>query len=389
MFTYLEWLTQLIAFDTTSRNSNLDLIQMVYDFLSKQGFVIRLTQNEVEKKANLFATLPGENNKMTGGLILSGHTDVVPVDGQTWSTPPFTATQIENRIYGRGTCDMKGFLAVMLALVPYFKTLKLAKPLHFAFSYDEEVGCIGARSLIADFQEIGIQPEACIIGEPTSMRPVIAHKGGNRFRCQVHGRAKHSSLTPEGCNAIEHAAQLICWIRELAERYRCEGPFDKFFDVPYTTLSTNMIQGGIAFNTIPALCEFTFEFRNLPSILPQQILQKIQAYAEQELLPKMRKEYEEAKIIIEGSLGAPGFEAEPNADLTRLVYLLTQEQETRKVAYATEAGLFQQAGIPTLICGPGSIEQAHGPDEFVTVEQLEQCSEFLKKIVSAFCKHSV
>lgn len=384
MLNSYEWLAKLVAFDTTSRNSNLELIQVVSDFLSAQGFSTRLTHDETGKKANLFATLPSVAGKVSGGLVLSGHTDVVPVDGQKWATPPFVATQIDDRIYGRGACDMKGFIAVVLALVPHFKTLKLTKPLHLAFSYDEEVGCIGARSLIADFQQFGIQPDACLVGEPTLMCPVVAHKGGNRFRCRVHGRAMHSSLTPDGCNAIEYAAQLICWIRQLAEQFRREGPFDTLFNVPYTTLSTNMIQGGIAFNTIPALCEFTFEFRNLPTMDPKSLIQKIEQHVREELLPKMQKEYREADIVIDSVSGTPSLDAAVDAEITRLVYLLTQETETRKVAYATEAGLFHQAGIPTLVCGPGSIEQAHGPNEFVTTEQIDRCAEFLKHLVQEF-----
>lgn len=380
----LQWLSRLIGFDTTSRNSNLDLINCVQDWMQQHGAICRLTHDAKEKKTNLFATLPSAAGSMHGGLILSGHTDVVPVDGQEWETNPFLATERDGKIYGRGACDMKGFLAVALALVPDLAQRQLAKPVHFAFSYDEEVGCRGAPLLIADLQRAGIQPEGCIVGEPTEMQPVIAHKGIQVFRCRVTGHAAHSSLTPQGCNAIDYAAELICYLRDLAQRIRAEGLRDDYFDVPYTSVSTNMIQGGNAHNTIPALCEFIFEFRHLPSIKPQTILSEIEAYISDVLLPRMQQERSTANIELENLAAAPGFEADNQSVLLQWAREIAQQADILKVAYATEAGQFQAAGIPTIVCGPGSIEQAHRANEFVEITQLERCRQFLENIIVKF-----
>lgn len=382
--TILEWLDRLIAFDTTSQYSNMHLIACVKEWMMRHDAECHLVRDPHEDKANLFATLPAANGRTDGGLILSGHTDVVPVDGQKWEANPFEMTKIGDNIYGRGTADMKGFLAVALALVPTFKAMKLEYPLHFAFSYDEEIGCRGAPFLIADLPNTGYQPRACLVGEPTEMLPIVAHKGKQSFRCEVHGRAAHSSLTPEGCNAIEHAARLICFIRDLADQYKENGPFDPAYDVPFTTLTTNLIKGGNATNTIPAWCEFIFEYRNLNETPSSAIEKKIQKYIDTELLPRMRAEYAEAKITLDKFAGAPGLNQVEDADITKLVRKITQDNQTRKAAYATEGGLFQRAEIPSILCGPGSIEQAHRPNEFVTMEQLEKCEKFLVELVSGF-----
>ncbi|MDR3476975.1 MAG: acetylornithine deacetylase [Gammaproteobacteria bacterium] len=378
------WLAKLVSFDTTSRNSNLELILNLQDWFVANGLTPRLTHNTKDKKANLFATLPAFDGNTHGGLILSGHTDVVPVDGQVWNTDPFVATTINDRIYGRGTTDMKGFIATTLALLPEFKKMRLSKPLHFAFSYDEEVGCHGAVHLIEDILMQGIEPDACIVGEPTSMQLIVAHKGINLFRCRIHGNAKHSSLTSEGCNAIEYAALLIGWIRQFADKVREKGPKDNHFDVPFTTLSTNLIQGGNAFNTIPALCEFFFEFRNLPTTHRASITDAINEYIQNDLLPKMRSEYPEAKIELDALAAVPSFEAAEDAHITQILRKLTGHTQISKVAYATEAGLFQQAGIPTILCGPGSIEQAHGANEYISLEQLEKCESFLRDLMTQY-----
>jgi len=385
MMNKMEWLSRLISFDTTSRNSNLTLIKVIQDWLEQHGLICRLTHDETKQKANLFATLPAQDGSLVGGIILSGHTDVVPVDGQDWKTNPFEATMIDGKVYGRGTCDMKGFLAVALSLVPEFKKLNLQQPVHFAFSYDEEVGCRGAPLLIADLIAAGIKPSACIVGEPSNMRAVIAHKGIQVYRCSVHGFATHSSLLPQGCNAIEYAAQLICHIRDVMDEIKQYGPYDEDYDVPYSTMTTSMIKGGIAHNTIPSLCEFTYELRNLPQVDPQKIRQQIDAYVKNDLLPKMRMEYKEAAILIDTIAAAPGLDASEEAALTVLARAIAgDEHKKHKVAYATEAGLFQRAEIPTIVCGPGNIEQAHRANEFVAVEQLERCEGFLRRIVSQF-----
>lgn len=377
----MEWLTRLVAFDTTSRNSNLDLIDAVQDWFARHKIAVRITRDAKEQKANLFATLPAHDGRSDGGIILSGHTDVVPVDGQQWDTDPFSATLRGDRIFGRGTCDMKGFLAVALALVPELLGMKLPRPVHMAFSYDEEIGCRGAPLIIADLQQAGIHADACIVGEPTKMQPIVAHKGVQGFRCMVSGHAAHSSLTPQGCNAIEYAARLICFLRGMADEFRRQGPFDEHFDVPFTSVSTNMVKGGNAGNTIPAQCEFFFEFRNLPDVKPREVIARIHAYAN-ELQHEMQREKSGTAIVIDQVAAVPAFESSEEAEMTRLARRVSGEKEIRKVAYGTEAGLFQQAHIPTIVCGPGNIEQAHRANEYVLVEQLRMCEEFLRAVVS-------
>lgn len=373
------WLETLVGFDTTSRHSNLALIETVRDWLKSQGVQAWLVHNDERTKANLFATLPGREGEQ-GGIVLSGHTDVVPVDGQEWRTDPFVLSERDGLLYARGACDMKGFIATALALVPEFLSMPRARPLHLALSYDEEVGCAGAPYMLADLRDRGIRPDGCVVGEPTGMQVVVAHKGINVYRCRVHGKAAHSSLTPHGCNAIEHAARLICHIRDVADAYKAQGPYDTFYDVPFSTLTTNLIRGGIAVNTLPDECEFTYEFRNLPGMAPDDIQRQVQRYVDEILLPRMRAEFPEARIDIERGAAAPGLEASEQAAITQLVRALTRDTATRKVAYATEAGLFQGLGIPTVVCGPGHIAQAHKPDEFVAADQLDACAAFLRRV---------
>ena len=377
------WLDTLVGFDTTSRNSNLHLIEHVRDALAAQGVQAQLFRSPDGAKSNLFATLPAQDGSTQGGIVLSGHTDVVPVDGQQWDTDPFVVTEQDGKLFGRGTCDMKGFIAAGLALVPEFLALPRSKPLHFALSYDEEVGCVGAPIMLEQLKLQGQRFDGCIVGEPTSMQPVVAHKGINVWRCRVHGKAAHSSLTPRGSNAIEYAARLICHIRDLADAFQAQGPYDQFFDVPYTTLTTNQISGGIAVNTLPELCEFAYEFRNLPGMAPDAIQAQIEAYVQQELLPRMRKEFAQARIELDSVASAPSFDTAETAAISQLVQALTGDREKRKVAYATEAGLFQQAGIPTVVCGPGAIAEAHKANEYVEVHQLERCETFLRKLAQS------
>lgn len=383
----LAWLERLVAIDTTSRNSNLGLIETVRDALAGQGLKPWLTANAEGNKANLFCTLPAADGQTQGGIVLSGHTDVVPVDGQDWSSDPFRLTDKgDGRLYGRGSCDMKGFIASSLALVPQALAMARSKPLHLALSYDEEVGCVGAPVMLAELGRRGMRIDGCIVGEPTSMKPVVAHKGGYFFRCKVHGKAAHSSLTPQGCNAIEHAARLICHIRDLADGWRAQGPFDGAFDVPHTTMTTNLISGGIAINTVPDLCAFSYEFRHLPGHDPQAIMAQVQRYVDDALLPRMRREYALAQVEIECAAAVPVLDASEQAAITALVRALTQDQGVRKAAYGTEAGQFAQAGIPAVLCGPGSIEQAHKPDEYVALEQLELCDRFLLRVAQSLSR---
>lgn len=372
------WLTKLVAFDTTSCNSNLPLIECVGNWLDHLQIPFTLTYDLTKTKANLFASLSASDGSLNGGLILSGHTDVVPISGQVWDSNPFCAIKKDNRIYGRGTCDMKGFLAVVLALIPELQTNSRKRPVHLAFSYDEEVGCLGVPLLIADLQRKGIQPIACIVGEPTEMVPVTAHKGINSFRCRIHGHAAHSSLTSKGCNAIEYGAKLICWLRGLAEQLKRKGFKDDLYDVPYTTLTSTMVSGGIAMNTIPSSLEFLFEFRNLPHDNPDQISQAIQEYISEYLIPEMQKEAVDASIEIEPMNCIPAFQTSEDIELIKII---GKRDSIKKVSYTTEAGLFQKAGIPTIVCGPGHIMEAHKANEFVSLEQLDKCEKFLRMVM--------
>src|SRR5690554_6642165 len=341
--TAVDWTSKLISYDTTSRESNLELIAYVQEFLGSHGIECVLTHDDTGKKANLFATIPSATGETTGGIVLSGHTDVVPVDGQEWASDPFKPEIRDGKLYGRGACDMKGFIGVTLAMVPKILATKLAHPIHLAYSYDEEVGCVGAPSMIEELVERGVNPSGCVVGEPTSMRTIIAHKGINAYHCRVHGRAAHSSLTPKGLNAIEHAARIICAIRDIADRFKANGPYDDAFDVPFTTLQTSMIRGGIAVNTVPDLCEFEFEYRNLPGLPPAEIMEEILDYINNTVVPAMQKENAVGKVDIEKLAMAPGLNAAEDAVITQLVRALTRDNEIRKVAYGTEAGLFQAA----------------------------------------------
>ncbi|WP_321964834.1 acetylornithine deacetylase [Paraburkholderia sp. J7] len=377
----LRWVERLVSMDTTSRIPNLGLVETVRDALRAYGIESVLTSDTRNGWANLFATVPSYTGETNGGVVLSGHTDVVPVDGQQWDIDPFRPELREGKLYGRGTCDMKGFIGATLALVPEMLSARLAKPIHLALSYDEEIGCAGAPLMIADLKKRGLKPTGCIVGEPTGMRPIIAHKGINIYRCCVRGHAAHSSLTPKGLNAIEYAARLICHIRDVADTFRAEGPFDDLYDVPFTTMQTSTIQGGIALNTVPAECNFAFEFRNLPTFNPEKVIDRIEKYAREQLLPQMLRENPNAGIEFSKVAVAPGLDAAEQAAITQLVRALTADQDRRKVAYGTEAGLFEQAGIPSIVCGPGNIEQAHKANEYVELAQLAECEKFLRRFI--------
>ena len=372
---------RLIAFNTVSRDSNLGLIEWVRDYLQGLGAKTRLTHDASGKKANLFATL-GDSKKP--GLILSGHTDVVPVDGQAWDTDPFAATERDGRLYARGSADMKGFIGIALAQAPKFiaalNDKRLDAPLHYALSYDEEVGCLGVRGLIADLEEHGIRPAGCVVGEPTSMQPIIAHKGTHRFRCAVHGREAHSSYVTHGVNAIEYAARLVVFIRQLADRLAQLEQRDYGFTVPYSTLSTGLIQGGIAANVVPKDCVFQFDMRTLPQAKPDALYQEILGYAEV-LAAEMRGIDASAGIDLQWVSQTVGLAAAESDAIVQWAMQLARNPTVGKVSYGTEAGLFQKMGVPTVICGPGDIAEAHRPNEFVALEQLAQCESFMDRIL--------
>ncbi|MEB0134359.1 acetylornithine deacetylase [Actimicrobium sp. CCC2.4] len=370
---------RLVGFPTVSRDSNLGLIEWVRDYLAGMGVTSRLTYDSTGKKANLFATAGGGSR---AGLVLSGHTDVVPVDGQAWDTDPFKATVVGDKLYGRGTADMKGFIANALLLVPKYLAANTDAPLHIALSYDEEVGCIGVRSLIQDLTEMGLKTAGCIVGEPTMMQPIIAHKGTHRFRCCITGREAHSSYTTQGVNSIEYAARIIVYIRQMADRLAQLESRDYSFTVPFTTLQTGTIKGGIASNIVPKDCEFNFEARTMPGASADRLYQEIQDFAAT-LLPEMLRVEPNAVIAFEMLASAPGMSAEESDAIVQLAVGLSRNKPNGAVSYGTEAGLFHQSGIPSVICGPGDIEQAHRPNEFVALEQLAQCEQFMERLVES------
>ncbi len=373
-----ELFRRLIRFDTTSRNSNLELIEFVRDYLAGHGIEARLVHDESGTKANLYATI-GPADKP--GVALSGHTDVVPVDGQAWSRDPFALTEADDRLYGRGACDMKGFIAVALAFVPDFANAPLATPIHLSLSYDEEIGCIGVRRLLADLEGLAVRPAACIVGEPTGMQVVRGHKGKLALTCRVRGRACHSSLVHQGANAVEAAAEAVAFLSGLARRYRDEGPFDVDFDPPYSSLQTGRIEGGVAVNIVPEACCFEIELRNLPGDDPDDVIAALSAFAEETLLPELRERAPEAAFEIDVLSRYPGLAIDESAEIVRLAKSLAGANDTAMVSFGSEAGLFQQAGIPAVLCGPGQIEQAHKPDEYVAIEQMARCEAFMARLV--------
>lgn len=384
-----QWLSRLISFNTISSTSNRLLIDDVAEWLKLQGIEAHIIPTSTSEKVNLWATIPAKNGQTQGGLILSGHTDVVPVAGQLWDTDPFVATLIDEKIYGRGACDMKGFIAVILAMVPEFKTLNLTKPLHLAFTCDEEIGCIGVDFLIEYLQKNGIKPKGCIVGEPSSMRPITGEKGRRVYHCQINGLAAHASLPNRGCNAIEYASKLICYINQLANNLKDNGPFDEDYDFPATTISTCIASGGVASNVIPDNCEFIFEIRYLPQFSHERFLNQVEDYINVELLPEMKKTCAHAAIFLDQTSDSPIFNASEEALISRVVRTVTGIGDSFKVSYSTEASAFQDANIPTIIWGPGSIEQAHRPNEYVSLEQLIICEDSLRNVVSLFCMDSV
>ncbi|WP_165666267.1 acetylornithine deacetylase [Metapseudomonas otitidis] len=375
--TSLDLLERLVAFPTVSRDSNLALIGFIRDYLAGQGVTSELFLNAEGTKANLFATL-GPTDR--GGVVLSGHTDVVPVDGQAWTRDPFRLSESEGRLYGRGTADMKGFIASVLAAVPAFLAQPLRLPVHLAFSYDEEVGCLGVRSMLDALAQRPNRPRLCLIGEPTELRPVLGHKGKLAMRCQVHGAACHSAYAPQGVNAIEYAARLIGHLGEIGEELARPEHHDPRFDPPYSTVQTGLIEGGRALNIVPAECRFDFEVRALPGFDAQQVATRLDRYAQTELVPRMQAVQPGTGIRFEPLGSYPGLATDAASEAAELVALISGSRAFGTVAFGTEGGLFHEAGIPTVVCGPGSMDQGHKPDEFVTLAQLEACDTMLLRL---------
>lgn len=375
--TSLDLLERLVAFPTVSRDSNLALIGFIRDYLAGHGVASELFLNAEGTKANLFATL-GPTDR--GGVVLSGHTDVVPVDGQAWTRDPFRLSESEGRLYGRGTADMKGFIASVLAAVPAFLAQPLRLPVHLAFSYDEEVGCLGVRSLLDALAQRPNRPRLCLIGEPTELRPVLGHKGKLAMRCQVHGAACHSAYAPQGVNAIEYAARLIGHLGEIGEELARPEHHDPRFNPPYSTVQTGLIEGGRALNIVPAECRFDFEVRALPGFDAQQVATRLDRYAQAELVPRMQAVQPGTGIRFEPLGSYPGLATDAASEAAELVALISGSRDFGTVAFGTEGGLFHEAGIPTVVCGPGSMDQGHKPDEFVTLAQLEACDAMLLRL---------
>ncbi|WP_409300361.1 acetylornithine deacetylase [Pseudomonas sp. KCJK8993] len=372
-----ELLARLVGFATVSRDSNLELIAFIRDYLAGLGVDSELIYNPERTKANLFASIGPDDR---GGIVLSGHTDVVPVDGQAWTVEPFVLSEHEGRLYGRGTADMKGFIAAVLAAVPALLRRPLRLPVHLAFSYDEEVGCLGVRPMLARLQARAHRPLLCLIGEPTELRPVLGHKGKLAMRCQVRGAACHSAYASQGVNAIEYAAQLIGKLGEIGTRLAQPQHHDRRFDPPFTTLQTGIIRGGRALNIVPQDCQFDFEVRTLPGFDPRQVVDELQDYAEQQLLPGMRAVHADTAIDLQPLSAYPGLATAPDSEAAELLALLSGSREFGTVAFGTEGGLFHEAGIPTVVCGPGSMDQGHKPDEFISLEQLAACDALLLRL---------
>lgn len=376
---YHELLSRLVAFDTTSRNSNLQLISFVQEFLDTYGVVSDLVLNDDETKANLFASIGPVDQP---GVVFSGHTDVVPIDGESWSSDPFELTSRETQLFGRGTADMKGFIAVVLSLAPRLGKRQLKRPVHFAFSYDEEVGCKGVPSLLDHLSErLPVTPHGCIVGEPTGMRVANGHKGKAGYRCTVTGRSSHSALNHRGVNAVEIAAEIVAKLRHMNLDFSIHGPFSEGFEPPHCTISTGVMNGGSALNIVPASCTFEFEFRLMPGQNAEHLLSEIQDFVETSLLPAMKTVAEEATVDWHELMSYPALGNDGNASIERLACSLTGTVTPVKLAFGTEAGHFASRGVPAIVCGPGHIEVAHKPDEFIDRGQLEKCQIFLNDII--------
>jgi acetylornithine deacetylase len=369
-------LARLIAIDSVSDASNLPVVEFVAAYLRSHGIEPRRAPNAAGDKAAILATI---GPRVDGGVVLSGHTDVVPVDGQPWSSPPFRLREESGRLFGRGACDMKGFDACVLAMAPAFRDAGLKRPVHIVLSYDEETTCLGSRDVIAWFGKDEPLPAAVIVGEPTMMAVADAHKSVATFRTLVTGREAHSALPALGANAVAVAADIVSEIGALARAYE-EGPLDRRFAPPYSTLHVGMIQGGTARNILARECEFHWEFRGLPGVSTASAMAKVQAFVDAVAMPRLTRFVSGPAIDTTIEVDVPPLAAAPGSTAERLALRLTRSNRTVAVSFASEAGHFQAAGLPTIVCGPGSIDQAHKPDEFVDEAQLVACLDFLQRL---------
>lgn len=375
--TTADMLARLVSFDTTSRNSNLELIAFVRSWLDEHGIPYRVSTDRDGRKANLHAIIGPQTE---GGIALSGHVDTVPVDGQAWSADPFALRRTDGKLFARGACDMKGFVAACLAAVPALKARALGKPVHLFITYDEEVGCWGAQRLIEDVVASGLRPDLCIVGEPTGMQPVLAHKGKLNLGVTVRGKPGHSSEPAKGVNAVHAAAEAIAWVAAEARRLAKEGPFEDGFDPPHTTIHVGTVEGGTILNIIPERASFTMEWRHIPADDPHLAMQRLQRYVAETIEPAMHAVDPRTGFDWEIQLEMPGLSLSPDHALTTLVKQLTGANATGKVSYGTEGGYYEKAGIPAIVCGPGHIAQAHQPDEWIAESELAACDAFIRRL---------
>lgn len=372
-----ELLARLVSFDTTSRNSNLPLMAYVREYLDMHGIPYRVSADATGEKANIHAII---GPQQPGGVALSGHVDTVPVDGQAWSADPFTLRRSDGRLYARGSADMKGFVSACLAAVPEMKARNLSRPLHLFISYDEEVGCHGAKRLIEDLDESGLKPALCVVGEPSGMQPILAHKGKLNLRVAVRGMPGHSSEPGKGVNAIQAAGEAIAYVAAEARRLAKEGPFEDGFDPPHTTIHVGTIQGGTILNIIPERCEFIMEWRVIPGDEPTRHVERLRQFVAANIEPAMHTVNRNTGFEYDVLIQMPGLSLDPDHELTAIVKQLTGSNSTGKVSYGTEGGYYQGAEIPTIVCGPGHIAQAHQPDEWIAQEQLDACDAFIRRL---------
>ena len=379
MQTSHELLAKLIGFATVSRDSNLELIHYIEAHLTALGAECHILPNAEGTKANLFATLGPRGD---GGVVLSGHTDVVPIDGQKWDTPPFTLTERDQRFYGRGTADMKGFIACALRIATRAAERELQSPLHFAFSYDEEVGCLGVRPMLDFVSETEYRPALCIVGEPTSLEVGLGHKGKTDFRVVCTGREAHSSFAPEKVSALHLACDFVAAMRAIQDEINAKGAYDEDYDVPRTTLHVGTLHAGTALNIVPGKAEMEMEFRNLHSDSSEDLIKRVQQEAAR-ITAEAQKQDSATGIEVTVEVTNPALNTSADSFAAEFVKSLTGGNSTCKVAYGTEAGLFaERLGLPTVLCGPGSITQAHQPNEWVAIDQLARCDAMLENLLT-------
>lgn len=376
----LTWLQKLIAIDTTSRDSNLPLIELVADHARGLGLEPRVFPTPDGRKANLLVTVPDADGNTDGGILLSGHSDVVPTDGQNWTSDPYTLTERGGLLYGRGVTDMKGFDAVAVNALAALVAQPLSTPVHVGLTYDEEVGCVGAQPFVDSLKEAGVVPDIVFVGEPTSMRMIRGHKSINLVEATFHGVPAHSSLTASGVNAIEYAASLVRYWRDQADRWRTEGPFDEAYPLAYTTGSVNLISGGNGVNIVPERASVTLEFRSISETDDRAVLDAVVAYC-RELEGQMKAENPDASVDVQILCETVGLDTPEDAPAVKLGEELGLQVQADKVTYGTEAGIFAGGGMSAVVCGPGDIAQAHKPDEFVDPDQLAQCEAFVNRLV--------